>query len=872
MKYIPLNNSPNISRSRFKSLSPTLVNDVRGFPHVTWMESKLNEYEINYAFWDGLKWAYKGKPAVYISQEELIYSQNSMVLSENDLPYIVFARKNATYATLSLATYSNKWNFNELDVNYNVGWIGVTRYDRNIDLDFSSSSSSSSSSSNSSSSSSLLSPSSSSSGISSSSSTSLSSLSSSSVSSNSSSSSINSSSSSSSYNDSNYFVVVYDMTNYMFKVYAITGAGWVLWGRITIPLMVGMLAYVSVPHNIKIDICGRRLGISYIENSTSILYNFLDLDNRTWVKNTFYILSESSSYGAIIDFDVSGYYIEDRSYLSVAWISRTDSAFNVCSKICNDLGVEISSGLSTVVESNVVDILTSFNNVVNGYRKITVQVDDTLLHILVAGASSKVFDLDALRVWETTILGIEGMANGVVPLYVDSDYSNGVNIALISDSNDVYYFEPSLLPAFDIADSKMMILNNKEVYDTVYANGRLYGDNVTGVAENICGAILKDNRKSVFITPDIFSSTSSSSSEGYSSDSSLSSDSSSSSDPGIIFATWSSTNNMSRLGSINGKTLAYVNVTPTPPANVSAFSDQLLMDGFGNLWAVGSWMNGNDVVYKFKASTGHTTYDTYSVGNPSGFANAWGLAIDLDNNIWTANTQQCYLTKLDASNNYYRTNPTFLNNPLHIAFDKNNDMWTTHHTGTGAGGIAKNGGLVVDTSTYPTCPLKKGCFDRIFVGGNGDEIWVNQQIYLGLNPCTTGTYTPFSRFDLDGNWIETVCIEYASYAGYMAMDFNQRVWAGSLGFPASTPVASKVTCIRGGSGSYPTGKNENSVSAIAFDYENNMYITHRGACCVNRLRNYDYNIIDPDITVTDTAGYNPSSNGICCAPLWAYWG
>lgn len=203
MKYIPLNNQPNVSRTRSESISPSLKLDSRSFPHITWLEKQLGRYSFNYEYWDGLKWSYKDFPEVYISEEEIVSSPNSIVLDDNEDPVVTFARKIGSGNRLTLASYNDGWNFNNLDVDYDLNWIGVTKNKRGIE--YSSSSSSSSSyirewtSSSSSSSSSSDSSESSSSKSSKSSKSSNSSSSSSSSSSSPSSSSPSSSSSSSSY-------------------------------------------------------------------------------------------------------------------------------------------------------------------------------------------------------------------------------------------------------------------------------------------------------------------------------------------------------------------------------------------------------------------------------------------------------------------------------------------------------------------------------------------------------------------------------------------------------------------------------------------------------------------------------------------------
>ena len=66
MKYLPLSNEPNVSRSRLMSSSPSMQLDGRGYPHISWLEEKEGKNEVSYSFWDGLKWSYLGISAVYV--------------------------------------------------------------------------------------------------------------------------------------------------------------------------------------------------------------------------------------------------------------------------------------------------------------------------------------------------------------------------------------------------------------------------------------------------------------------------------------------------------------------------------------------------------------------------------------------------------------------------------------------------------------------------------------------------------------------------------------------------------------------------------------------------------------------------------------
>jgi len=495
MKYIPLDNQPNVSLTRFESVAPSLKMDDRGFPHITWLEKKLGKNEVHYSFWDGLKWSYKITPLVYLSEEEIVSSSRALVLSREEQPVIAFSRKNSTGAVLSLVSYSQGWDFNELSVNYDVGWVGVEKYLGGKLVDFSSSSSSSSSLSSGSSSSSSNSSSSSSRDSSSSSSLSLSSLSSSSSSSrdssssssshssssSSSSSSIsslsslsssssfgysssssinsNSSSSSSSMNDAIYFVTVYDITNSRFVVYNVTDAEWRLLGFIETD-------DIDLMSSIRTTSSARKLGISYVLQNTSVKYNFIDLDDGGWSFNEFRVLNASLSYGQIIDMDADSYRgAENHSIMSVAWLSRTEDVFYVNNITCSDSGAEKPhDSINSVIESTIIDVSVSPEYIVNGYNKISIRLDEFNLPWMYAtGSQTTLFYMDNPVTWVSELIDIEGIGSGIVPIYLTSAYlQEGLNIVIATDSWDIYYFEPDG-DGFSVTDPEIYLFGCGEI-------------------------------------------------------------------------------------------------------------------------------------------------------------------------------------------------------------------------------------------------------------------------------------------------------------------------------------------------------------------------------------------------------------------------
>ena len=589
MKYIPIDNKPNLSGTRFESISPSLRMDNRCYPHISWLDKKVGENEVRYSYWDGLKWAWLNLPKVDISEEEIVSSPNSLVLDGDQNPYIVYSKKDAIGATIFLSNYSSssgKWVFDKLNVDYDVGWVGIERYEGGLNYSSSSSSSTSSIDSNSSSSSSSTnssSSSSSSSGLySSSSSSSLikdissssSATTSSSSSSNSSSSSANSesdstssssdivlssstssdlhsssssssssslmysssssssglysssssssnqyssssstcssssssnsssstssesvgntsssSSSSSSYNDSLLFATVYDNTNSRFEIYGVTDALWRLIGSFDV--------VISDVSSIRQKLCGRKLGIAFINSDDEIQYNFFDLDLETWAFSSFDLINESNN---VFDIALDGYNVEDTGTISVAWLSRTDDRFYVNNCLCDDKGNETYALLES---RDINTVSTDSNYIINGYRKIAVSVDSSNLpRVFVSGATSKLFTLNGT--WSNEFVDIEGIGNGIVPEYLSSAFCSSdddIKITMATDSWDIYYFEPdSSGTTFPITTPDLAILNKKNLYHTNFSSGEFSGTAISDVTNNYVGDILYDTDKKVLVT------------------------------------------------------------------------------------------------------------------------------------------------------------------------------------------------------------------------------------------------------------------------------------------------------------------------------------------------------------------------------------
>lgn len=474
MRYISIGNQPNVSGTRSESISPSLKIDSRGFPHVAWLDKGNNINEVMFSYWDGLKWAFKDIPRVYSSQENITYSPNALVLDTSENPIIVFSKKLGIGSRLFLASYSNQWDFNTLDVGYDIGWLGVTRYDRNIDPDFSSSSSTISLDS------SLSSSSLSVGNVTSSSSTS-------------SSSSLDSasSSSSSSYNDAIYFVTVYDSTNSEFKIYSVGNIGWTLLG--------------SKPHaltsfeSMRIDDCGKRIGIAFID--TYIKYNFFDIESETWSFVSFKDVISSQLYGDITEMDVEGSYSEGASVMTFGWLSKTTTMFYVNCILCYNNGVETPpDGISPVIESNIISVTTTSNYIVNGYNKIGVSIGGGTFNIFVMGLSTKLFYLINFNTWATEFIDISGISNGIVANSIRTEYYGGVRLVVEADSGDIYYFTGSASETFPLSKPDMLLLNNLWTRRSTYSNGILSGTDISGTYNVSSGGVLYDSERPLLIS------------------------------------------------------------------------------------------------------------------------------------------------------------------------------------------------------------------------------------------------------------------------------------------------------------------------------------------------------------------------------------
>jgi hypothetical protein len=434
------NKPPNISESRFECSSSSFKLDSLGNPSVSFLEIKQGHNNINYVFWDGLQWSYNDIPLVYSSQEDIVYSPNSFILGEG--PVIAFSRESPSGSKLFLTTYDNEWVFNTLDVNYEVSWIGVVGKG---DLGPSSSSSSLSSSS-----------------------------------------AYSSSSSISSYE---YYVVVYDSTNSLFKVYRVSSS-WTL---------LGIMSYsLTSFDSIRIDSCGHKIGIAFVHDD--IKYNFFDIDSATWSFVTFDTVPSSILYGPVIDMDFKGYFYGSDSVMAFGWLSGDGSYSYICSVLMNDLGIETyPDGISAIVESAYIDVVASSGYIVNGFRTIGVSLDSSLyIHMFASGLKNKLFDL-GFSGWAGTNIEINGISEGIAMRRLRCEFYNTAKIVGI-DAGNVYYFNYIAGSSFVMSTPDITLINSQNPAGRViYSSGILSPSAIIGTLNDAVGDILRDNERPVLI-------------------------------------------------------------------------------------------------------------------------------------------------------------------------------------------------------------------------------------------------------------------------------------------------------------------------------------------------------------------------------------
>lgn len=508
MKFSPLNNHPNISVSRFKSVSPSMALDSRGYPHIAWMDLKNGHNKVKYATWDGIQWM--DPYTVDESETEIQSSANAIELDLDENVNIVYSKKTVNGSALIRSVLDgNKVIIDSLNVSYDADWIGIFKHTRDINfssssgsLSMSTSSESSSSSIDSSSQSSSFSVTSSISSLSSVSSQEYSSLSSSIDSSSSSSidsSSSSSKSSSSSINDDFMFVVTVDTIGTL-RVYGIDNE----WRELS-------SVSTDIDKNFfSAGIASRYLGVSYLADN-AIKYNFLDLDTFEWVSNS--LMSHAASYGEIVTMGANYYGEEEECVLSVGWSERDDNYSYLMYSAIRSGGTIENYTLETEQTNQV-----SSPYISNGYREIAIAKEARVL--MAMGARSKSFALTN-NGWESSICDICGASEGIVSKGVRLSYDGRWKIAFSNNYSDIYYFED--VPSVDIQEiyPQIMVYNEHRMYKAVFSSGSMYGEGIPNTYENRTAQILRESISPVIVSANdnegaFYNSSSSSSSESFS--------------------------------------------------------------------------------------------------------------------------------------------------------------------------------------------------------------------------------------------------------------------------------------------------------------------------------------------------------------------
>jgi len=491
MQYLPLTAS-NVSETRSTITSFSFKLDDRGYPHFVWLENKGT---LNYSYWDGLKWDYVGTQLVSICDSDAEYIPNALCLDSNYNPTICFIKDNGSFSTLKYY-YRNgdSWDKLHFDTNYVASWIGQVKYynDYNMSTSFSSSSTSSSSSKpgDSSSSSSFMSESSFSSSSYSTSSSSISSSSSLIIHESSSSESegnvSTSSSSSSSYGDSYTYVVVYDYTAGMFRIYLV-GETWTL---------LGSQVYSSLSDfsTLKISIGGSKIGIAFVENNT-IKYNFFDLEDYAWSFANFALSTYSALYGTIVDMDFKQYIEEDRSVIAMSWLSYTSTDFYVnCCLLYDNLEEKTVVGLTPNVYKHDTSTITVSSSVylAEGFRNIGLTLDSSdIPSLLCTGQKSSYFQVSG-NWWTEKNIDIKGIANQIKTQKIECD-NQSESVGCLINGN-VYYFYYSGY-GLEMVDSTIGLASPEWLSYGTYSPGELSITNIANTYDSPLTTVLGENKK-----------------------------------------------------------------------------------------------------------------------------------------------------------------------------------------------------------------------------------------------------------------------------------------------------------------------------------------------------------------------------------------
>ena len=462
MKFIPLNNSPNISSSRFDSVSPSMQLDSRGFPHIVWLEKKLGHNEVHYAFWDGLQWTSKSSVIVDWAKGSISLSRSGIIL-EDDKSVLVYVKRDTDSTSLNVA-FSNgmSWDINKMVLPYDCLWAGIAKSSKESIYYRSSSSSSTD----------------------------------------------NESSISSSYKDSDVIIFTYDGSK--IRVYSV-GNG--------IFRLLSENNFAIVNHfNIKLVGCGSSIGLVCQEDS-GLIYNFFRVENEVWEFSSFG--SVGSVNDSILDFDITGggYGFDEDGVMQIAWLRDTYSDFYVMKTEVDTDGV-IDSNIIYQKTKNV----QSLGFISGGFSKIAIGITDSFKNmILCLGAKSSLYDQISEHEWGIYDIDIDSMGNRFNPstLSLKIYHEDGIDypkLSFCNDNSDVYYLEYNGEDGFEESYPEMVVLNSERVFISEWECGLLKGDDIDNTFYTVAGDILKESIDKTFVVfsqgedPDYNTSSSSSSS------------------------------------------------------------------------------------------------------------------------------------------------------------------------------------------------------------------------------------------------------------------------------------------------------------------------------------------------------------------------
>jgi len=438
MKYISLNNTPNISRSDSLAVSPTLKADERGFPHVSWIENNSGTQSVYYTYFDGLKWSKKGDSTLIATVDNGVTESHGLTLDSDGNPHVAYAdSENALY----LSTYDSSWSSSNYLIDYEVDWIGVLGFSK-----FSSASSSSSSSSE---------------------------------------EPFSSSSSGGVVNRDDILVVASDKTNSKFNVY-LTETSW---------SSIGSISHTFVPRNIRTAICGNFIGIAFIA-SNSIRYNFFNLNSLAWSFATFQTLSAASD---VIDMDCVGFGDTSSGSLDFVWTKSGISS--IYETRVNNSGTESTAGGSTQAITVSASNVLSFSGeeyLYCPYKEIAIDMDESNVpYVCGFGIQKVVYKLDGATWDNIADIEIDANESGISASYLSAIYFGGrMNMAVLNNANnDVYYFEydgVSGATLTDISNPDMITATSGQPQRFTYASTSIASTEISGTENNEVIGFLRD--------------------------------------------------------------------------------------------------------------------------------------------------------------------------------------------------------------------------------------------------------------------------------------------------------------------------------------------------------------------------------------------